>query len=103
MEQRLPNYILILDLTLGFNGLGKDNWMQDDTRNILFLGFGVTYIRGLVVLLEPDVLVNESALLAMRRTVHQPGQIIGLILGFRPANERRRYFVTTSLIDWAQT
>ena len=27
----------------------------------------------------------------------------GLILGLRPANERRRYFVTTSLIGWAQT
>ena len=26
-----------------------------------------------------------------------------LILGLRPANERRRYFVTTSLIGWAQT
>ena len=26
----------------------------------------------------------------------------GLILGFHPANERRRYFVTTSLIGWAQ-
>ena len=26
----------------------------------------------------------------------------GLILGWRPANERRRYFVTTSLIGWAQ-
>ena len=25
------------------------------------------------------------------------------ILGLRPANERRRYFVTTSLIDWAQS
>ena len=25
-----------------------------------------------------------------------------LILGMRPANERRRYFVTTSLIGWAQ-
>ena len=29
--------------------------------------------------------------------------ILGLILGLRPANERRRYFVTTSLIGWAQT
>ena len=28
--------------------------------------------------------------------------IIGLILGLRPANERRRYFVPTSLIGWAQ-
>ena len=26
-----------------------------------------------------------------------------LILGWRPANERRRYFVTTSLIGWVQT
>ena len=29
--------------------------------------------------------------------------IPGLILGLPPANERRRYFVTTSLIDWVQT
>ena len=27
----------------------------------------------------------------------------GLILSLRPANERRRYLVTTSLIGWAQT
>ena len=27
---------------------------------------------------------------------------IGLILGLHTANERRRYFVTTSLISWAQ-
>ena len=26
----------------------------------------------------------------------------GLFLGLRPANERQRYFVTASLIDWAQ-
>ena len=30
------------------------------------------------------------------------GTLLGLILGLRPANERRRYFVTTSLIGWAQ-
>ena len=29
--------------------------------------------------------------------------VAGLILGLRPANERRRFFVTTSLIAWAQT
>ena len=28
--------------------------------------------------------------------------ISGLILGLRPANERRRYFVMTSLIGWVQ-
>ena len=26
----------------------------------------------------------------------------GMILGLRPANERRRYFVTSSLISWVQ-
>ena len=29
--------------------------------------------------------------------------LAGLILGLRPANERRRYKVTPSLIGWAQT
>ena len=29
--------------------------------------------------------------------------IVGLILGLLPANERHRYFVTTSLIGWAKT
>ena len=28
---------------------------------------------------------------------------LGLILGLRPANERRRYYVTTSLVGLAQT
>ena len=28
--------------------------------------------------------------------------IAGLILGLHPANERRRYLVTSSLIGWAQ-
>ena len=30
-------------------------------------------------------------------------QVTGLILGLHPANERRRYKVTPSLIGWAQT
>ena len=29
--------------------------------------------------------------------------IPGVILGLHPANERRRYFVTASLIGWVQT
>ena len=28
--------------------------------------------------------------------------LLGLIPGLRPANERQRYIVTTSLIGWAQ-
>ena len=39
-----------------------------------------------------------------RTTNYTNNQLIaGLIIGLRPANERRRYFVTTSLVDWAQT
>ena len=29
-------------------------------------------------------------------------KLAGLILGLRPANESQHYFVTTSLIGWAQ-
>ena len=29
-------------------------------------------------------------------------EVVGLILGLPPTNERRRYFVTPSLIGWAQ-
>ena len=29
--------------------------------------------------------------------------VSGLILGLHPANEKQRYFVTLSLIGWAQT
>ena len=36
-------------------------------------------------------------------TFAYPHTNTGLILGLHPANERRRYFVTTSLIGWAQT
>ena len=35
-------------------------------------------------------------------SVKWPEYIAGLILGLRPANERRRYFVTTSLIGRVQ-
>ena len=34
--------------------------------------------------------------------VYDGEHIIGLILGLHPANEKWRYFVTTSLIDWVQ-
>ena len=44
---------------------------------------GVTYS-----LMEPKDLIDHHA---------------GLILGLHPANERRRYKVTPSLIGWVQT
>ena len=40
--------------------------------------------------------IHNTLLLGMRL------RCLRLILGLRPANERRRYFVTTSLIGWVQ-
>ena len=37
-----------------------------------------------------------------RKKCHNEYSFPGLILGLRPPNERRRYFVTMSLIGWAQ-
>ena len=42
---------------------------------------------------------NEASIHHLRCTVNGN---TGLILGLRPANERRRYFVTTSLIGWGK-
>ena len=44
---------------------------------------------------------NKLELVNILVTFRTP--ITGLIVGLRPANERRRYFVTTSFIGWAQT
>ena len=48
-SQHCSNYIFILDLTPGFNGLGKQRQMQDETRNIQVFLFGALYTRGLTV------------------------------------------------------
>ena len=50
--------------------------------------------------LEP-IGARPSAGTALNTTVYLPYP--RLILGLRPANERRRYFVTTSLIGLAPT
>ena len=48
-----------------------------------------------------------KTLVTMHDTMQNIGQFqapyTGLILGLCPANGRRRYFVTTSLIGWVQT
>ena len=49
-------------------------------------------------------LLNETLLLTNSKCwTKKDGyrSLTGLILGLRPANENRRYFVTTSLIGWA--
>ena len=56
----------------------------------------VVYVFLLFVLVEscPLTFAPEQEILFL---------VIGLLLGLRPANERRRYKVTPSLIGWAQT
>ena len=39
----------------------------------------------------------------LQSVVYEQINISGLILGLHPANERRRYKVTPSLIGWVQT
>ena len=48
----------------------------------------------------PDVL---SLCRILPMSIFRSSHSSGLILGLRPANVRRRYFVTTSLIGWEQT
>ena len=45
----------------------------------------------------------RRSILAETEYVQDDVMIPGLILGLRPANERRRYKVTPSLIGWVQT
>ena len=43
-------------------------------------------------------LLFEMTSISQKLDIHDTELILGLV----PANERRRYFVTTSLIGWAQ-
>ena len=47
--------------------------------------------------------INYATQWCMYNMDNERLDISGLILGLRPANERRRYKVTPSLIGWAQT
>ena len=49
---------------------------------------------------EPASLTVHGHYLGIMGLNH--AMIAGLILGLRPANERQRYIVMTSLIGWAQ-
>ena len=50
-------------------------------------------------------MTNIMAGIKLEKKIHLRSRNLnsGLILGLRQANERRRYFITTSLIGWAQT
>ena len=47
--RRCSNYIFILDLTPGFNGLGKGNCKTRETKTIQVLVFGAAYGRDFTV------------------------------------------------------
>ena len=51
----------------------------------------IAFSRHAVIKTNPNN--TQQSVICVQNTV--------LILGLRPANERRRYFVTTSLISWA--
>ena len=51
-----------------------------------------------VIILQKYILLNDASFYW-----YVWDSVSGLILGLGPANERHRYFVTTSLIGWAQT
>ena len=95
--RRCSNYISILDLTSGFNWLGKNNCKTrretlkfwDFVRLIsevwrYFTKLGLKMSFGRISLVAPHT----------SRIQHQGW------LCLRPANGRRRYFITTSLVGW---
>ena len=58
-------------------------------------------LRGCEVSIWRMILKANSYNSSLNIDTQMMNNIPGLILGLRPVNERRRYFVTTSLIGWA--
>ena len=71
----------------------QSNWKNSNHRFCAF----ETYNKAFYALLKRPPGYQWWAVLYQASCVYA-----GLILGLRPANKRRRYFVTTSLIAWAQ-
>ena len=75
----------------------------DRGRYMLGCGTPHTHTR------QPSPRPQYVSVVSVQRRLLLSGEMIyqdsawGLILGLRPANERRLYFVTTSLSGWAQT
>ena len=57
----------------------------------------LTYMRHKAAIRSNEIAVYNRVHCALTHVTYT-----GLIPGLRTANERRRYFVTTSLIGWAQ-
>ena len=99
----------------------SEQWLWNFRSNVVLLVVKTLSVAFFLVTENGMNLVNANVILDSRLQHTLPIQIIlvnisgmnilndltqhtlaGLILGLRPANERRRYFVTTSLIGWAQ-
>ena len=104
------NYILILDFTPGFNGLGKDKcktWWEILSFVIwcnLYWRFGRIY-EIIEMVINFIKLCWDQCWLGMRKSgqLYFYHSIPGILLCMLPSNERRRYVVTSSLIGWAHT
>ena len=98
------NYIFILDLTPGFNGLNKDN-CKTKRETFKVFGFGAPYTRGLTVVTDIQSYVrlhiHHYHIIVLEcddssKTIFKlPDHLTGIILGMGLA-------LHTSLIDWAQ-
>ena len=126
------NYIFILHLTLGFNKLRKDNCKPRRktfefwhlvrliletlrfSKEVNGSGKSDLYVIQLHYCFTLYILFTEMEMLLFWLNSSLSTSVVvemtifsttcaGLILGLRPANERRRYKVTPSLIGWAQT
>ena len=81
------------------NKLGRKHnmWWRIGMRMIRFMSM----FYAINMSLRYKTVSGISVMFACRHNMY--GIYSGLILGLRPANERRSYFITTSLIGWLQT
>ena len=105
--RRCSKYIFILDLTPGFIGLGKDN-CKTRWGTIKFGGL----VRLILEILRYLLLASSNTYCHLLVTPHLTSTHWGWLKSLAIcradsrvalANGRRRYFVTTSVIGWAET
>ena len=86
------------DSDLDWGSLPYKTWNSHDLYSCLHIQ-SLTYSTTHNVCLALNCAMSGTILIKHYSQIYHPG----LILGLRPANERRRYKVTPSLIGWAQT
>ena len=85
----------------------RPRWPPEQCKAISVSGWYLPFPNSTCRHWSHDLVARAANLCSKRHEGYYVHQVIGcitrLILGCRPANERRRYFVTTSLIGWVQT